>query len=351
MNERSTSIRDRILNLVQQALDEFDKPDYRLSSIIQKVTRIARLRSDWKNLLWLSIESINLKSSTVREQVLNQLKVHFEGEEWTQINKLFFKMYREERKCDFPPDGKIPEGFDELCVLSVGEIEQLLKSIPELLKASSSSSVKARIDCSIMQYEYVRISERIGSRVHEFLSLTEEQLMEGQVLSSIFEQNRRYVDERLSEVAPDVLEKFKIVSRRLEEGDVEARSEALVTCRRILKSLASYLYPPTDEIITDSSGRERKMSKVNYKNRLWQYVSEKVKGHSAGELLLSQIEDLGNRIDSVYELTCKGTHADVSESEANQCVIQTYMTVGDILRIAEGDSGIFAKTPDILTDS
>jgi hypothetical protein len=33
-------------------------------------------------------------------------------------------------------------------------------------------------------------------------------------------------------------------------------------------------------------------------------------------------------------------HAEVSEFELNQCVIQTYLLVGDILRLTESDSGI-----------
>jgi len=41
-----------------------------------------------------------------------------------------------------------------------------------------------------------------------------------------------------------------------------------------------------------------------------------------------------------YELSCKGVHAEVSEFELNQCVIQTYLLVGDILRLTESDSGI-----------
>ena len=74
--------------------------------------------------------------------------------------------------------------------------------------------------------------------------------------------------------------------------------------------------------------------------RLWQFVSERIGRHSAGQLLQATLSDLGTRIDRVYELSCKGVHAEVSEFELNQCVIQTYLLVGDILRLTESDSGI-----------
>jgi hypothetical protein len=73
--------------------------------------------------------------------------------------------------------------------------------------------------------------------------------------------------------------------------------------------------------------------------RLWQFVSERVGRHSAGQLLQATLSDLGTRIDHVYELSCKGVHAEVSESESNQCIIQTYPLVGDILRLTDSDSG------------
>jgi hypothetical protein len=63
-------------------------------------------------------------------------------------------------------------------------------------------------------------------------------------------------------------------------------------------------------------------------------------------LLLASVQDLGNRIDRLYELTNKGIHADVSNFEVNQCLIQTYILVGDILRIADKQSAIGMEEKD-----
>ena len=85
------------------------------------------------------------------------------------------------------------------------------------------------------------------------------------------------------------------------------------------------------------------MTDDKYIARLWQYVADKAQGKTAGELLLAGINDLGNRVDRTYALTSKGVHADVPEFEVNQCVIQTWLLIGDILRLADGESAILEE--------
>ena len=149
-----------------------------------------------------------------------------------------------------------------------------------------------------------------------------------------------YVDLRLRDIAPEALEKFVAVYRRLGEDNTEARAQALTSCRRILKALADAVYPPRQEKVKGADDKVRDLSEERYVARLWQFVSERVSEHAAGQLLQATLSHLGNRIDRVYELSCKGVHAEVSRFELNQCVIQTYLVVGDILRLTESDLGI-----------
>ena len=50
----------------------------------------------------------------------------------------------------------------------------------------------------------------------------------------IFEKYRQYVDKKLRDIAPDVLEKFISVYKRMNDEDPESKSQALLSCRRIL---------------------------------------------------------------------------------------------------------------------
>lgn len=194
---------------------------------------------------------------------------------------------------------------------------------------------------SLMRVKYCKsILSKIQSRIHDFLSQTEKQLIFGQIHSDIFEKNRSYVDLKLGELCPDALTKFVSAHKCIKEDDPESWAQSLTTCRRLLKSLADSLYPALEEPVAGIDGKKRKLTEDNYIARLWQYVFEKSKGSTSGRLLESIVNDLGNRIDKIYELTNKGIHAEVSEFEVNQCVIQTYLITGDLLRLSEDSSAI-----------
>ena len=53
------------------------------------------------------------------------------------------------------------------------------------------------------------------------------------------------VDTLIYEHCGDVLDKIPAVMDRLAEGDQEAVSQGLTTCRRIIESFADSTYPPT----------------------------------------------------------------------------------------------------------
>jgi hypothetical protein len=171
---------------------------------------------------------------------------------------------------------------------------------------------KTRTILRLKAEELRSMLKRIEHRVHELLSITVKQLAYGQINSDIFERNRQYVDSRLRLIAPESLEQLVAAYRRVGEGDSEAGSHALLSCRRVLKSLADRLYPAREEPIIGSDGQEKKLTEEKYIARFWQFVAERVKGRTAGDLLLAQVNDTGNRIDRLYDLVSKGVHADVT---------------------------------------
>lgn len=186
--------------------------------------------------------------------------------------------------------------------------------------------------------ELIGVRERIRQRVYAFFSQTEQQLVYGQFNADIFERNRRYVDKRLAVIAPDIVEKFTAAYRRLADGNVESRSHALGSCRRILKSLADRLYPATNLSAVGLDGKEHKLTNDRYVARLWQFAFEQVGGRTAGRVILAEVERLGTLLDRLYDLDSKGVHDEVSQDEVEQCAIQTYLVVGDLLRVADKQS-------------
>jgi uncharacterized protein YukE len=182
------------------------------------------------------------------------------------------------------------------------------------------------------------ILSRVRQAVHDYLVATEAELDAGRDESSFLDQAQARINKLLNTYAADAAAKFVAAQERITSGGEEDISHALTSCRRMIKSLADALYPATNEEKPGLDGVVRKMSDDAYKNRLLQFVREKVGTHKSGPILLAVIADLGKRLDALDAMASKGVHADPSIAEAQTCVVQTYLLAGDLLAIADGTS-------------
>lgn len=361
MASQSMSPNEYILSLVNDALRDIESDNIQLSSIIRKCIRIARLRNDYVNLWWLNWEMMGLPNKNSIHETTQEIIPHLSKDEFESYKNEFALKWIAERKIvAVLEDLKVTE--DNICALSVGEIE--ISNTNNRRTANNSnppaglhpldlyfkeeSLAKTRLISNTLADGGEKILERIRQRGHDFLSKTEKQLLFGQINADIFESNRQYVDLKLGELNPEVISQFVSVYRRLQEKDPESYAQAATSCRRIMKSLADALYPPSDKPIRCADNKERTLSDEKYINRLYQYVHEQTAHSRSSELLLADVELLGNKIEKLYDLTCKGAHAKISEFEINQCAIQTYLIAGDILRISENQSALDIEEPEVV---
>lgn len=348
------NVLDRVLALTTETLGELESGQSKLSAILRKSMRIARLRNDYENLWWLHLEMSSVDNKDAQRRIAFEIAPHYTEDEFNDLKARQIFAYFDERSCrTLDSKGQLKDE-KKISPQSVEELEDRL----HYFQTTADSSVpppglhpvdlyfvdrekgSLRALASAMAQDLRSILSKIRQRTHDFLSLTEKQLIYGQVNSDIFEQNRKYVDLRLSQIAPEALEKFLVVYRRMGEEDEEARSHALTTCRRILEALADNVYPATETKVKGPDGKEHLLTQDKYISRLWQFVADRAAKKTSGKLLLSQIADIGNRIDNANALACKGVHSEVSGFEVNQCVIQTYLTVGDILRLHDQTSAL-----------
>jgi hypothetical protein len=107
------------------------------------------------------------------------------------------------------------------------------------------------------------------------------------------------------------------------------------------------VYPPSDTAIRDRSGKERKVGKEQYKNRLLAFIESKQSGSSAA-VLTAELSHLADRLDAFYEKSCKGVHADVTAGEVRITLLSAYMFLAELVRLADADAAIAnsaAQTP------
>ena len=354
------SDQSELLHLVRSTITALDKDEIKLSAAIRGCLRIARLRNDFISLIWLQREIIDNQNDYERARAFSEIIPHFTKDQLDHYNKYFFEMWMRERPAiGLDEDGNI-EKSDLFIAKSVSELENELEGMFDTYKNSQTPAGMHPLDTAVLEKQnfnlriqiqtyanhYQKLLENIKNRVYDFLSQTEKQLLYGQFHADFFEQNRQYVELRLNQVCPEGLKEFSSALQRVGEKTPEARAQALLSCRRLLKDLADVLYPPTSQKNTGADGKTRDLSEDKYISRLWQYVSEKTQIMTSAELLKATLEDFGHRLDRIYDFTNKGVHAEVDEFEMNQCLMQAYLLVGDILRIFDKQSAIELDSPE-----
>jgi hypothetical protein len=329
---------DRVQTLVERALDSFDDLGQPVAALLRQCLRIATLRNDYPALIWLEFEAMDTSATDDGPKHLGPaLLLHFEKAEANRIFIEAFTSYKAGRSTG--------DANGNIIAMSIEGIESHLKTSRAAIATLSSSMgggemAKASIQAELTLREYDAVLSRVRTRLYRFLTDAERELQFGQVNAEIFDRVRASVDERLRVLAPDALEKFTSAYRRVHEGDPEALSQALTACRRVLKATADAVYPATGEIIVGADGRSRTMSDDKYILRLLQAVSEAVGKHGDAAVVTATLDAMGKRLASLNSLASKGVHAEVNAEEVDTCVVQTYLMVGDVLRLVAGTSGV-----------
>jgi hypothetical protein len=177
-------------------------------------------------------------------------------------------------------------------------------------------------------------------RVRTFTVLIawERQFGYSSINESIFFTYQRQVDRLLSDGTPELVEKFTAVyRRRLREAATlhpdqevpEELSQAITTCRRILKAVVDHVFPPTDE--TASGGQS--LDDARYRNRLAEFITRRCDSGSHRAMTTAMVSGLHDRFKAIDTLTNKAVHAEMALEIANLCALNTYIVCGEVLRV------------------
>jgi hypothetical protein len=229
------NIAEQILKLVHQALSELEASGSSISSVIRKAIRVARLRGDYESLYWLSMEMRTLGDQEAKNASYLEIAPHLTRTELEALNRRSVDGYigrRRSNNLELAPEysGESCEG----AVLGLGvpeledKLKHLKKGIEDLTTPSHISPAdylyleqrygNTRTKLQLTLAEWSGILQRISQAIYEYLSRTEQQLYSGQTNADIFEQNRRFVNERLSHISLTALEQFQAAQERLNRG-------------------------------------------------------------------------------------------------------------------------------------
>ena len=180
------------------------------------------------------------------------------------------------------------------------------------------------------------IQSRVLSSVHDFAVKTYYRLAFSGAAESIFRDHQNEVDGLLRDSARDVIEKIPAITARLGEGDGEAISQALNSCRRMIKAFGDAVQPPEDKPV-EADAETYSIAADKVLNRIQYFLSKRCsrKGRR---------ERLNRNLRSIWDRASAGTHSDITAGEARALFLQTYLTLGEVLGASREASGQGAAT-------
>lgn len=148
----------------------------------------------------------------------------------------------------------------------------------------------------------------------------------------IFDEIRNFVDDKIKKISPDIVERFATIFDDLSSTNQTKWANATLSCREVFRILADKLQPVADEI--NSTG-EHKLGSEDYRNRLIELVKQKSESDTFKEVFSSNLNNLIDRLESIFRASCKGKSKCENIVEAKRTVIYTYILVADILKFVD----------------
>ncbi|HBS44087.1 MAG TPA: hypothetical protein DEA91_05755 [Paenibacillus sp.] len=300
---------NHILELSEELLDDIEFNRITGEALILKVTRLSRYVGTDEIRSWLSYEVQGYNSTdTIAKKYLDLTR------RWTN---------KEEGKAYYGPlaqiealidsqklklnSMRIPDISGDAALLSVRHMTQSIYSVSNTIPQLSG------------------IRSRVLGLLHKFVSDIYYTKVFDSMSESIFDQYKNEVDSLIAEHCGSVLEQIPSVVDRLSENNLEAVSQALMTCRRIIDSFADSIFAPTDETL-EIGGNILSLKADKYQNRINAFIH--LNCESA-----SQKKKLRQNLSNLYERVSTGVHSEVNEKEARALFLNTYLLLGEVLNL------------------
>lgn len=326
------------LELSSEILKYLELSNISLQNIALKTSRLARLLNDFDYQKIMAYEASGYPFTT------------------TGVSPEVWRLGKEAGRVIEQEDVKTKEIKQFMYTESIGELEEHLRMVDTSLAAARdpdislssanpnqyvSAGIVNRFERDSIRQNATSQAKRLASRrnlIYQYALQKHYELKFSGIADDIFTRTRSKVDQRIGELIPDSVQKFTAVYESLQSENPENWSNAVHSCRRILQDLADVIFPPRDDGIIQVDGKERmvKLGKENYINRIIAFVQERASSERFEEIVGSNLSYLGDRLDSAFQASQKGSHANiVNRDEADRYVVYTYLLVGDVLSLYE----------------
>lgn len=220
---------------------------------------------------------------------------------------------------------------------SKASLQMCVETNVNIASSNPSQYVSPPVSKNIQRQQWVgkisRDSAVLAKRksyIYEYVLSINAELKFSDTAYDIFTATRNIVDSSLSTMLPNCAEKFNSINSNLRSENKEDWANAVHTCRKIFQDLADAIFPPSDD--RKKGKLTIKLGKENYINRIIAFIEDNSTSKTFSSISGSHLEFVGNRIDTIYEMTNKGSHEEINDrQEAEKVFIYLYILLSDVI--------------------
>lgn len=325
---------EKALLACEKVIDGIEDETITTSSALLQCSKISRLTNDERNLIWLQYEYGGYPRTKEGKVAHDAWEVAYaNGRGYTQDGKQYiFTELASELEESIAAQQTAIGNFTTQGISVGGDYASIAMNSLTSSVSHSTSNLIQNITTSQKRLASLK------AKYYEYALKKQIEITFGNVAIDVFSGYRERVDNEFSKLSKETLLKLQAIEGKLDSDNPELYSQALTTCRRLFESVSEELfdkyYPDYQEKkYKTKSGKEIDVSGDHYKNKI-SAVIEVLEDKSVNKTVVgSNVMYLLDWIDNLIDLQCKGVHENVTKADAEKCIIQTYLCLGDILSL------------------
>lgn len=353
MNEQDTKL-EKALITSDEILNDIENSDLSFEQILLKCKKLARLRDDYDALNWFTAELSGYGQNVAIAGITREDLEKYAGFSGRYTVSIDPATNNEIRKYWTPSVSEI-EADIQTNLIALENLRPPAQFTPAISKHSYDSMYtgptasehvvekyqdvlnalnQKKQSISELIKTYRSLLSKIKNSVYNYVLNINLQLRFESVTESIFQATKVAADKRLSEICPDAMKKFVAAYDRLNSQNPEEWSQAMSSCRNVLKNFADFVFPAQKEHYKKKNGEELIVTDDKYKNRLFAFIDKNSVGDK-NKFLSYRTADLESRIHILNDLLSRGTHIGLDVQDVRICVIDTYLLIGSLIGIVQ----------------
>ena len=323
----------------EKVINGIEDGEISVSSALLLCKKIARLVNDQDGLQWLNYEHAGYPTAD-NGKILR--------EAW-QIGAAHGRHYQEQGK-----DGKQQDFiFIELCKELEASIDSDQRAINNYTTQGYSASgdyahwatnnmANAVFMGTNNLRKNIKTSERrlsiLKAQYYDYAVKWQIELQFGNTAQSVFEEYQTKVDSYFTSMPTSTLQKLNAIEDLMEDGNPERYAQVLTSCRRLWSETAKQLFEEvlpnyTEKTFKTKSGKDIDISGDHDNNKLSAVIETLQAKATKNTLVGSETLYLIDWMEQINNRQSTGVHSDVTREQAMQCIIHTYIALGDILSL------------------